>query len=287
MDAANQFNSDASMLPIHSIHLLKKIGRMRLIVMLASGLLAGTMSASANAANVISSTTYIDYQLPEKIQDICNERDNCPKIEAKYLKTNHTWINEITNARIDYLLVNSKPTESAPIKTKSSQADVQAALNDFVRSQFTDTPEDRQWAYELMVTPKYLGHVGDVELFEIESYLYTGGAHGMSYSEYLIFDPSAKKQITLDDMLVAGKKSRFKTLAYDAYQAWVKTFDTNVRSYEKNWPFTLSDNVTLTDKGIDILYQPYAIGPYASGMPILSVPYSQLDGVIKPRFIPK
>ncbi|BFM01967.1 hypothetical protein Psyaliredsea_06140 [Psychrobacter alimentarius] len=58
-------------------------------------------------------------------------------------------------------------------------------------------------------------------------------------------------------------------------------------SYEKNWPFTLSDNVTLTDKGIDILYQPYAIGPYASGMPTLSIPYSQLNGVIKPRFIPK
>ncbi|MGP5120958.1 RsiV family protein [Psychrobacter alimentarius] len=254
---------------------------------LAASLIVGAMSVSANATNIISSTTYLEYQLPEKIQEMCTERENCPKIEVKYLKTNHPWINDITNARINNLVVNSKPTESAPIKTKSSPAEVQVAINDFANSQFVDMPEDRQWAYELMVTPNYLGHVGDAELFEIESYSYTGGAHGMSYSEYLIFDPSTKKQIKLDDMLVTGKKSRFKTLAYNAYKTWVKTFDNDVSSYEKNWPFTLSDNVTLTDKGIDILYQPYAIGPYASGMPTLSIPYSQLNGVIKPRFIPK
>ena len=46
-----------------------------------------------------------------------------------------------------------------------------------------------------------------------------------------------KKQITLEDMLQAGKKPRFKALAYDAYKTWVKTVDPDVSSYEKNWPF--------------------------------------------------
>ncbi|MGR3900462.1 DUF3298 and DUF4163 domain-containing protein [Psychrobacter sp. 1176_08] len=284
MDTTNQLNTHSSVLPTC---LSMKLSTVCMTKTLAAGLIVGAMSVSANATNVISSTTYLEYQLPEKIQEMCTERENCPKIEVKYLKTNHPWINDITNARINNLVVNSKPTESAPIKTKSSPTEVQAAINDFANSQFLDMPEDRQWAYELIVTPNYLGHVGDAELFEIESYSYTGGAHGMSYSEYLIFDPSTKKQIKLDDMLVTGKKSRFKTLAYNAYKTWVKTFDNDVSSYEKNWPFTLSDNVTLTDKGIDILYQPYAIGPYASGMPTLSIPYSQLNGVIKPRFIPK
>lgn len=284
MDTTNQLNTHSSVLPTC---LSMRLSTVCMTKTLAASLVVGAMSVSANATNIISSTTYLEYQLPEKIQEMCTERENCPKIEVKYLKTNHPWINDITNARINNLVVNSKPTESAPIKTKSSLAEVQAAINDFANSQFLDMPEDRQWAYELIVTPNYLGHVGDAELFEIESYSYTGGAHGMSYSEYLIFDPSTKKQIKLDDMLVTGKKSRFKTLAYNAYKTWVKTFDNDVSSYEKNWPFTLSDNVTLTDKGIDILYQPYAIGPYASGMPTLSIPYSQLNGVIKPRFIPK
>ena len=137
-----------------------------------------------------------------------------------------------------------------------------------------------------MVTPDYLGHVNDFELFEIHSYVFTGGAHGMPYSEYLTFDLNTKKQVTLDDMLIKGKKPRFEALAHDAYKAWVKTVADDVSSYEKSWPFTLSDNVTLTDQGIDIRYQHYSIGPYAYGMPVLSIPYSQLQGVIKPQFLP-
>lgn len=138
-----------------------------------------------------------------------------------------------------------------------------------------------------MVTPDYLGHVNNFELFEINSYVFIGGAHGMPSSEYLIFDTSSKKQIQLADMLQPNNKSRFKALAYNAYKEWVKTIDKDVASYEKNWPFTLSDNVTLTDKGVDIRYQHYSIGPYAYGMPVLSIPYSELSGVIKPHFLPK
>lgn len=284
MDAAKQFDHHSS---IPSLHLSMRAGRTRSIGLLASGLLVGAMSMSANAGSVISSTTDLNYQLPEKVVKVCTERENCPKIEVKYLKTNHDWINNTVNARINNVVVNSKPAESAPIKKKNTAAEVKSAIDGFINSQFVDQPKDRQWPYELIVKPNYLGHVNDFELFEIDSYSYTGGAHGMSYSEYLIFDLNAKTQLKLDDMLIAGQKPRFEALAYDAYKTWVKTFDDDVSRYEKNWPFTLSDNITLTDKGIDILYQPYAIGPYAAGMTVLSIPYSKLNKVIKPRFMPK
>lgn len=260
---------------------------MRLMELVASGLLVGAVSMTTNANSVISTTTYLEYQLPENIQKVCTERANCPVIEVKYLKTNHDSINNIINTRINDFVVNSKPTESAPIKKKNNQADVESAINGFIHSQFVEQPADRQWPYELIVKPNYLGHVNEFELFEIDSYSYTGGAHGMSYSEHFIFDITTKTQVKLDDMLIVGQKPRFKALAYDAYKTWVKTVDEDVNSYEKNWPFTLSDNVTLTDKGIDIRYQHYSIGPYAYGMPTLSIPYSKLEGVIKPRFIPK
>ncbi|MFP3366157.1 hypothetical protein R0J93_21130, partial [Pseudoalteromonas sp. SIMBA_148] len=91
---------------------------------------------SATAGSIVSTTEYFDYQLPEKIQKICAERDNCPGIEVKYLKSNHSWIDTTINARINSLVVNSKPIESAPIKTPSTQADVNAAINDFAASQF-------------------------------------------------------------------------------------------------------------------------------------------------------
>jgi len=258
---------------------------------LASGLLIGVASMSATAGSLVNATEYLDYQLPEKIQKMCAERDNCPEVEVKYLKSNHSWIDKTVNARINNLIVNSKPTESAAIKTKNSQAEVNAAINDFAASQFQDMPEDMSdnfpWAYNLTVTPDYLGHVNDFELFEINSYVFTGGAHGMPYSEYLTFDLSTEKQVTLDDMIIAGKKPRFEALVHDAYKTWVKTVADDISSYEKSWPFMLSDNVTLTDTGINIRYQHYSIGPYAYGMPVLSISYRELDNVIKPHFIPK
>ena len=283
MKSATQLNNKSK--PAQQLDL--KMGWLRLIPLLGSGALFSVLSLSAHAGSLISSTDYLDYELPKKIQETCLKRDNCPEIEIKYLKTNHNWINDIANKRINNLVVNSKPTESAPITIKSNQADVKNAIDGFVMSQFADLPEDSVFVYNLMVTPEYLGHVNNFEMFEIDSYVFTGGAHGMPYSEYLVFDQKTKKQIQLVDMLQSGKKSRFKALAYDAYKDWVKTVDKDVASYEKNWPFTLSDNVTLTDKGIDIRYQHYSIGPYAYGMPVLSIPYSKLGGIIKPQFIPK
>ena len=284
MNAANHFDIKT---PETAGRLAINASPTRLLGLLISGVLLGTMAMSANAGSLISSTDYLNYTLPKNLQEQCVEKDNCPEIEVKYLQTNHDWINDITNARINHLVVNSKPTESAPIKTINSQAEVTAAIDDFAKSQLRDMPEGRSWAYSLTVTPDYLGHINDVELFEINTYVFTGGAHGMPYSEYLMFDLSSKKHIQLNDLLQSGQKTRFKVLAYDAYKTWVKTVDDDISSYEKNWPFTLSDNVTLTDKGIDIRYQHYSIGPYAYGMPVLSIPYSKLDGVIKPRFLPK
>lgn len=270
-----------------------------------------TLSLSANASTLISSTEYIDYELPKTVQDQCYKKSNCPEIEVKYLKTNHDWINNIVNARINNLVINSKPSES-PVNKSTTIKAAKLAIDDFARSQFKDMPADSSGSYSLLVKPEYLGHVqkghvqqGDVqqghvqqgstkstqtedfELFEINSYVFTGGAHGMPLSEYLIFDVNSKKQVTLADMLQPGKQSRFKALAYQAYKEWVKTVDEDVSNYEKNWPFTLSDNVTLTDKGVNIRYQHYDIGPYAYGMPVLSIPYAKLSGIIKPSFLAK
>jgi len=247
--------------------------------------LLSAFSLSTNATTLISATDYLGYNLPKHLQERCIKRKNCPTIEIKYIKTNHDWINGIVNERINNLVVNSKMSESAPIKNKSNQANVKAAIDDFAASQFADLPEGSVLTYHLMIEPEYLGHVDRFELFEINSYVFTGGAHGMPYSEYLIFDPTTKQQIQLADMLQKDKKSDFEALAYDAYREWIDTVASDVYDYEQSWPFILSDNITLTDKSIDIRYQHYSIGPYAYGMPVLSIPYDKLNTIIKPYFI--
>ncbi|MGM8887428.1 RsiV family protein [Psychrobacter sp. 1U2] len=250
-------------------------------------ILLSAFSLSTNETTLISATDYLDYNLPKHLQERCIKRENCPKIDIKYLKTNHDWLNGVVNGRINDLVVNSKMSESAPINNKNSHADVRAAIDDFAASQFSDLPADSVFTYRLTIEPKYLGHVDNFELFEIHSYIFTGGAHGMPYSEYLVFDSTTKQQVQLVDMLQKGKKSDFEALAYDAYKKWVGTVASDTHDYEQSWPFVFSDNITLTDKGIDIRYQHYSIGPYAYGMPVLSIPYDKLNTIIKPYFMPQ
>ncbi len=278
---------------------------LRVLTIFGSTTIFSVASLTANASTLINSTDYLEYELPKSVQQQCFEKNNCPEIEVKYIKTNHKWINTLVNARINNLVINSQPSES-PVNKATSTTAAKLAIDNFAKSQFSELPNDSVFIYSLMVTPEYLGHMElghvelghvkrghvkrgqaeDFELFEINTYVFTGGAHGMPFSEYLVFDSSSKKQVILTDMLEVGKKPRFKALAYEAYKTWVKTVDKDVSGYEKNWPFILSDNVTLTDKGINIRYQHYAIGPYAYGMPVLSIPYTKLDGIIKPRFLP-
>lgn len=261
----------------------------RCLIAIATGSLL-SVGLAANASTLISSTEYLDYEFPDSVQEECYEKNNCPEIEVKYIQSNQNWLNDIVNQRVNNIVINSRPSES-PISKANDKTNAKAAIDDFARSQLLDMPEDRSWSYSLIVTPEYLGHVklgqkDDFELFEISSYVYTGGAHGMPFSEYLVFDPSSKKQVTLNDMLLTGKRSRFKALAYQSYKAWVKTMDEDLKSYEQNWPFTLNENVALTDTGVNIRYPHYAIGPYAYGMPVLTIPYNKLNGILKPRFMP-
>ena len=270
------------------------------IAPLLAVVIGGMLMSSATASTLVSSTAPLDYKLPKSVQKQCVARDICPEIEVKYLSSNQAWINKIVNARVNDAVVNLTGDSDAPIDEITVNTDIKAVLDDFTLSQFIDMPEESEWGYSLSVEPKDLGSIalGQNEsfmLFEVNSYVFTGGAHGMAFSENLIFDPSTKQQVTLTDMLLADKESQFKAQAYTdfqeqayaAYKSWVATLDEDVSSYEEDWPFTLSDNVTLTEKGIDILYQQYEIAPYAYGMPVLSIPYSKLRGIIKPRFMPK
>ncbi len=175
--------------------------RSYLLTMIASAMLLGTASLSANASTLISSTDYLEYELPKSVQDECLAKNNCPDIDIKYLKTNQNWIDTSVNARINNIAINSKPSESKPTNNSDAKS-IKAAIDDFAKAQFVDVPEGSSWSYQLMVKPDYLGHVKlgqteDFELFEINSYVFTGGAHGMPFSEYLIFDTNTKNQIKL------------------------------------------------------------------------------------------
>ena len=255
---------------------------------LAVSTLSGAHAASTwNASGLTNNVSYNEYSISESIMQTCRTDNQCPDITVKYVETSAPWLNTIVNQRINSMVVNNALNQENTVKGTITKQQVQTAIDDFAKKQLAEMPTERRITYELSITPSYIGHIGTTELFSIDNYAYLGGAHGLPYREYLVFDTQTKRQVTLDDMLLPKQKPRFEKLAHEAYRQWVKTMTDDVASYESSWPFSLSDNVTLDTKGMTLLYQPYDIAPYASGMPELHIPYSQLKGVVKPRYLPK
>lgn len=245
------------------------------------------INLSANANSFIYATDYLEYQLPDEVMDICQQRDNCPEISVEYMHSNHAWMNDIINKRINDIIVDI-PSDSNQAVPNDTDSMIKMTLDNFAKSQLQELPADSGLHYSIDVTPRYIGHIGDIELFEINSYLYLGGAHGMPYSEYVMLDAQKHRKINVTDLIADKDMAQYRALVYAAYKQWVADInddEMDAANYENSWPFIMSDNILLTDKGIDIVYQPYAIAPYAYGMPTLSLSYEQLDGIINPRYI--
>lgn len=256
-------------------------------------------SASTTTHNLLFATEYLDYGLPKVVTEICYEADNCPEVLVEYAATNHPWINRTINQQINAALLgqdsqqsSTQHSDAASGNQKKQQAAIQRSLSEFVSEPFITASDDEMRrsfmnAYNLTIQPHYIGHVNGLELFAVDYYQYTGGAHGLPSRDLLVFDPALKRQLDLDAILIAGKESQLDALVYDAYKQWVRSdMQADVADYEQSWPYFFSETFSFDESGMWFLYQPYGIAPYASGMPQLHVPYSKLRGVLQPRYLP-
>lgn len=216
-----------------------------------------------------------EYSLPKTVRDICQSADNCPQIEVKLVRLKPAWVEQILNRAITQ--------DDNPQRLKFKQK-----LDDFAFSQLSNPSSH---TYTLTLTPKMIASHQQLAQFAVEGYIDTGGAHGMPSLNYYIFDMQLQSQISLDDLLLGGKKDDLKKLAY---QAFLDYLDTNLGidnaqeldDYQATWTFVLSDNFYFDQTGLVLVYQPYQIGAYTQGFVELAIAYDKLDGVVRATYLP-
>ena len=110
--------------------------------------------------------------------------------------------------------------------------------------------------------------------YEGESYVYTGGAHGMPMEMIATFDANTGKQLTFDDLILPNSKGQLlkliqkHVLAQDEYRS-CKLSDF--------FEFTLPAQApALKSDGVKFQYQAYEICCYAMGMPDCTIPYDEI-----------
>lgn len=240
----------------------------------------------ALVGTVIAKHARADFQYPD-----CKS-EQCPEINIKRLSTNYAWIDQALDQQIvafSTIGEDEADADSTNKKTKVTAAKtLQQNVNTFVKNYDADVRAGaRAIPYSMNIEASLLGQKGNVALFEIDAYFFSGGAHGSSPRQYYNFDLLHKKQLKLDDVLLAGQQQKLHDLLYKQFVAWLKKDnpDVNIEEYQAMWKFFVSDNFSFGKDGLEFLYQQYDIGPYVVGLPEFTLPYAQLKGIVKPEYL--
>ncbi|BCU65859.1 hypothetical protein F941_00488 [Acinetobacter bouvetii DSM 14964 = CIP 107468] len=238
--------------------------------------------------------------------------NSCPEISVERLSSNQSFIDQYIDDEILKqlgLILSVAPAQdkaqtaaseaSAASEAKSPLAQVetpkvklekQAApyMQAFIKLDQELKDLNSAQKISLMVKPKILNAGEPLATVVLNSSSYLGGAHGSSSQQYYNFDLKAKKLVKLDDIIAAKQKAALQKKAHEAFKTWVmdsKLAD-SVDEYEQAWKFKLSDNYFLGKDGLILQYAEYEIGPYVVGLPRLTLPYDQLQGILKPQYLP-
>lgn len=279
------------------------------------GQTAASEAVQAEVLKLAGDSEKLTLDLPE-----C-DGNSCPEISIERLSSNQAFIDEFIDQQIlkqlDHILDISpklaKENQQATTteNLKASKAQDQAAEQ--AASVAVETPKQKleqqvapylvnflsldkelkalsaNHQISLMIKPKILNADLPLATVVLNSSSYLGGAHGSSSQRYYNFDLEKKKQVELNDILAPNQKAALEKKAHEVFKIWVieSKLANSVEEYEQAWKFTLSDNFYLSSQGLILQYGEYEIGPYVVGLPRLTIPYDQLQTVLKKQYLPQ
>ncbi|KAA0015191.1 DUF3298 domain-containing protein [Salinicola corii] len=213
------------------------------------------------------------------------EKDNCANVNAAYLSFPES---PRLSAELERRLFGlASGLSDSPDGNAMGQATSFDAFADQVfaasRSAREDVPQLP--GYEADLKADVVADHDDLLVIELDGYLYSGGAHGLPLTSYMVIERDTQQIVDLDDMLQPGKRPAYEAALERAHQRWLETDQANGLS-ESQWPFIVSDNVAPLADAVAVKYQVYDLAPYAVGQPVLTIPYGDLEGIFRPRYLP-
>lgn len=264
-----------------------------LISMLLAMMLPATF-AQAQSTYSSFSTTKFDYKIPQKVMDICKQRNDklptdeylqksCMEVDIDIIKTTYPWIDSI---------VNDGYKDTVQLQQTRKGIDEQA---DEVYQMLQDKENEQLNLYQISRKITLLSTSPRLIQIRQEDYEYTGGAHGMPSNSFYVFDMAQQKQLALDDILVnPAKKKALEKLGFAQFKNFVKKdyerygevlTEAEFADHQKTWQYELTDNFYFTPKGLTLSYDPYALGPYSMGFFILNIDKKDLKGIVKDEYL--
>lgn len=254
-----------------------------------------------NAKDVKFGTIPFVYELPKSMKQACNfdmdsidneESDGnfCTKIDIHLAKIEPVWIEQLVNKEItnddNPKLIKFKHTVDEFVNEHLLFINDLKTVAKENGEEFSHAP-----SYAWSVKPEIVSSVNNVVQISLIGDTYMGGAHGMPFLEYLLFDMDLQTQIGFSDVIFSEKVNDFHELAYQSFKEYLNkelkiNTDSEIKDYESTWKFELTENFYFGKDGLVLVYQPYEMGSYAQGFIEIVVPYHQLGDILKGQYVP-
>ncbi|MCP9611080.1 DUF3298 and DUF4163 domain-containing protein [Coprobacter tertius] len=179
------------------------------------------------------------------------------------------------------------PNEAAAQNMKDYIDNYQSEMTEYIKS-MTKEDKEAQGADAWMNYASYDStattyNKNKIYSFNVYTYSYTGGAHGIYGTAAYIIDIENQKRIDFADIFTTQDTARLKVMLKEQLAT-----DQNVKNEQalKQLGFwtdniTPDDNFFVTGKGITWIFNPYDIAPYSMGSTEITLSFDKLKPMIK------
>ncbi|WP_158681627.1 DUF3298 and DUF4163 domain-containing protein [Microbulbifer pacificus] len=211
----------------------------------------------------------------------CKPEEDCTSVVVKReVFTERPALNDAVLRQLIEQLQGNGEAPAAPGDTSLAQV-AQAFIDD--AAEVSDISSAR---WQLTGDAKKLAQRDNLLTMAVTSYIYSGGAHGMSVTRWLNWDLNEDHPVALADVIKPGAEAEFWARARTAHGEWLDTQSMDA-DFRQNWPFVHSDDFRLTEDGLVLLYGVYTLGPYSMGEIELTLPWTQLADVVREHYLPE
>ena len=201
---------------------------------------------------------------------------DCPKVIVDIFEFNEgNELATVVNSALKKEVINQLLYDDE-IKVSSIEEAISSFKNGYLELKKMYPDETLGWEADIKGSVLYENV--DVLSIKLETYIFTGGAHGYSVTRLLNFDK--KKNIVLENWELFNDPEGFKHFAELKFKIQEDipqngTINSTGLMFE-NDEFYLPNNIGFTKNGLQLIYNQYEVASYADGPMSITLPYAEI-----------
>lgn len=201
------------------------------------------------------------------------EKKDPVTIEVIYSKIND---NSDVSTKINNSIESTLAAQIAFFEEDTDDLTLEDAISQFEDRfvSFKNDFEANAAPWEVIINSEVVFQSMYVITVAVDSYTFTGGAHGNSVITLLNFDPETGNLYTQDDILI--KSSGLMDLAEQYFKKESALKNNKSEDYFFGDDFKLPENIGFNEEGVIFLYNTYEIASYAQGITEFTIPYAEI-----------